>query len=135
MPSETTFGQGGSTLRLRLAFLIAAVAALTVVGLAGAARSHQAVLPIKVKVTATEFSFKFSRNSVPKGSTVIFTVRNTGAVPHNLVFTTLGKATPLIQPGKSFALKVVFKKAGRFPYMCSVPRHAQQGMAGSYVVK
>jgi uncharacterized cupredoxin-like copper-binding protein len=29
----------------------------------------------------------------------------------------------------------VFKKTGRFPYICSVPRHAEQGMAGSYLVK
>jgi plastocyanin len=129
------FEQGGSILRVRLAFFVAALAALVVVGPVAAAKSHHAAAPIKVKVKATEFDYTFSKTSVPKGSTVIFTVTNTGAVPHNLVFTSLGKATPMIQPGKSGIVKVVFSKKGRFPYICSVPRHAEQGMAGSFVVK
>jgi uncharacterized cupredoxin-like copper-binding protein len=135
MPRASKFEQGGSTLRVRLAFLIATVVALAVVGPAAAARSHTNVLPIKIKVTTTEYAFAFSRASVPKGSTVIFTIVNKGAIPHNLVFTSLGKASPLVQPGKTGTVKVVFSKKGRFPYICSVPRHAEQGMAGSYVVK
>jgi uncharacterized cupredoxin-like copper-binding protein len=30
---------------------------------------------------------------------------------------------------------VRFAKAGSFYYLCTVPRHAQEGMAGSFIVK
>jgi uncharacterized cupredoxin-like copper-binding protein len=86
-------------------------------------------------VVAREFSFTFSKSSVKVGSTVVFNVVNKGQVEHNLVFTTLGKSTKLLQPGQKTTLKVTFKKKGRFAYICSVPRHAQQGMGGSFLVK
>lgn len=100
-----------------------------------AAPATVAKAPVKITVTAKEFSFHFSKTSVPVGSTVIFTVQNKGHVQHNLKFTTLHKGTPNIQPGKKATLKVVFKKAGRFSYECTVPFHAQQGMEGEFVVK
>jgi uncharacterized cupredoxin-like copper-binding protein len=123
-------------LRIRIALLLSALAALAVIGPASAARTHSsATVKIKIKVVATEYSFTFSKASAKKGSTVVFTVKNTGAIPHNLVFTSLGKATPMIAPGASRTLTIKFAKAGRFPYICSVPRHAEQGMAGSFLVK
>jgi len=93
------------------------------------------VTPVKITVVAREFSFTFSKSSVKVGSTVVFNVVNKGQVEHNLVFTTLGKSTKLLQPGQKTTLKVTFKKKGRFAYICSVPRHAQQGMGGSFLVK
>ncbi|MDP9337052.1 MAG: cupredoxin domain-containing protein [Actinomycetota bacterium] len=113
-----------------------ALAGLSIVGPAAPASSHtKLVTPIKISVVARDFSFKFSKLSVRAGSTVIFTLTNRGATDHNLVFTTLHKATPLVAPGKSYKLKVVFKKKGRYPYVCTVPRHAERGMADSFLVK
>jgi len=122
-------------LRFRIALLALTVAVLAIAGPAAAAPTHKAALPVKIRVVANEFTFTFPKASVPHGSTVLFNVVNKGAVAHNLVITSLGKATPLIQPGKSATVKVIFKKKGRFPYICSVPRHAEQGMAGSFLVK
>ena len=31
-------------------------------------------------------------------------------------------------------MTVTFKKAGKYPYLCDVPRHAELGMAGTIVV-
>ena len=121
-------------MRIRIALLLSALAALAVIGPASAARTHSSAT-VKIKVVATEYSFTFSKASAKKGSTVVFTVKNTGAIPHNLVFTSLGKATPMIAPGASKTLTIKFAKAGRFAYICSVPRHAEQGMAGSFLVK
>jgi len=90
--------------------------------------------PVKITVVAREFSFAFSKPKVKVGTTVTFKVVNKGQVEHNLVFTTLGKATALIQPGASATLKVRFRKKGRFFYICSVPRHAERGMSGSFLV-
>jgi uncharacterized cupredoxin-like copper-binding protein len=95
---------------------------------------HKPVV-VKIKVSAGEFFFKFSRPSVKAGSKVIFTVVNKGQVAHDLSFTTLHKKTPLIQPGNSKTLTVLFAKKGSFPYICTVPRHAEAGMAGTFVVK
>jgi nitrite reductase (NO-forming) len=81
----------------------------------------------KVTVSAAEFKFKLSRTSVPVG-TVIFTVVNKGKIAHD--FKINGKKTPLIKPGKKATLTVVFKKAGKFAYLCTVPGHAAAGMKG-----
>jgi plastocyanin len=125
-------------LRFRLAFIVCAVAGLAVAGTAVAAASHHTAAkpkPVTITVVAKEFSFTFSKPSVPAGTTVIFKVVNKGALAHNLVFTSAGRATPLLSPGATKLLTVVFKKAGLYPYICSVDRHAEQGMAGSFLVK
>jgi plastocyanin len=132
---KSSFPRGFSLVRLRIAMLASALAGLAVVGPAMPANSHtKVVVPIKVTVVGRDYSFTFSKRSVKAGSTVVFTFVNKGETDHNLVFTTLGKTTRLIGPGKSTTVKVLFKKKGRYPYICSVPRHAQMGMSGSFLV-
>src|SRR3954447_23074184 len=83
-----------------------------------------------VAVTAgkpTEFAFRLSKLTVPHG-VVVFKVTNGGALPHD--FKVGGKVTPQLQPGKSATLKVTFKRAGKFPYICTVTGHAAAGMKG-----
>jgi uncharacterized cupredoxin-like copper-binding protein len=84
-----------------------------------------------ITVTATEFKFKLSRKSAPVG-TVIFKIVNKGKIQHD--FKINGKKTALIKPGKSATLKVVFKKKGRYSYLCTVPGHAALGMKGVLAV-
>ena len=45
-----------------------------------------------------------------------------------------GKKTPRIAGGKSATITVKFAKAGKFPYLCTVPGHAAAGMKGSFTV-
>jgi hypothetical protein len=52
--------------------------------------------------------------------------------PHDFVIA--GRTTPLIAHGKSAVLRVVFRRAGRFAYRCSVPGHAAAGMRGMLTV-
>jgi len=110
--------------------LAAAGFAFAVVALrpASAAGSAQARSPTSVTVTATEFKFKLSRKTVPVG-TVVFHVSNKGRLSHD--FKIAGKKTPMIHPGKSASLRVVFKKKGRLQYLCTVPGHAAGGMKGT----
>ena len=84
-----------------------------------------------ITVTATEFKFKLSKTSAPKGS-VTFKVVNKGKTVHD--FKINGKKTPLIAAGKSASLTVKFTKAGKFAYLCTVPGHAAAGMKGSFTV-
>jgi uncharacterized cupredoxin-like copper-binding protein len=87
-----------------------------------------------VTVTAgspSEFRFKLSKTKVPHGS-VTFTVKNAGAVPHD--FKIAGKKTKLLNPQQSAKLTVTFAKAGKYPYLCTVPSHAVLGMKGTLTV-
>jgi uncharacterized cupredoxin-like copper-binding protein len=73
----------------------------------------------------SELRFVLSKRSVPKGK-VSFTVTNRGKLKHD--FKIAGKKTPLLASGKRATLTVTFEKAGRFPYLCTVPGHAAGGM-------
>jgi uncharacterized cupredoxin-like copper-binding protein len=110
---------------LRLSIALVAVLGAVVAPAALGARSHAHAAA--VTVTATEFKFKLSKSSVPHGK-VTFTVKNNGAVPHD--FKIGGKKTPLISHGKSAKLTVTLK-AGKAPYICTVPGHAAAGMKGT----
>jgi len=84
-----------------------------------------------VAVSATEFKFDLSQQSVPVG-TVIFTITNNGQIPHD--FSIMGKTSDLIGSGQSTTLTVTFTKPGAYPYLCQVPGHAEEGMKGVLTV-
>jgi len=63
---------------------------------------------------------------------VTFVFQNVGHVAHD--FKINGKVTPLLQPGMKAKLVVTFKK-GRYPYLCTVPGHAEAGMKGVLTVR
>ena len=113
--------------RLVLPLLVlAAVAAPLAAGAKGTATA--------VTVTAgkpAEFHFVLSKKTVKHGA-VTFKVVNKGNLPHD--FKIAGKKTKLISPGKSATLKVTFKKAGKYAYLCTVPGHAAAGMKGTLKV-
>jgi uncharacterized cupredoxin-like copper-binding protein len=114
--------------------IVAACAAVLVPGAGSAlaaAGHHSAKSATSITVAATEFKFKLSKTSAPKGK-VTFVVSNKGKAPHD--FKINGKKTPLIQPGKKATLIVSFAKAGKFPYLCTVPGHAAAGMKGTFTV-
>jgi uncharacterized cupredoxin-like copper-binding protein len=114
-----------------LVVLIAAGLAAGVFAVGGAASTQAAAATSKVTVIATEFKFKLSKRSVPKG-TVTFVLVNKGKLSHD--FKIAGKKTPLIRPGKSAPLRITFKKKGRFAYLCTVAGHAAAGMKGVFTV-
>jgi hypothetical protein len=58
---------------------------------------------------------------------------NDGGIPHNLRID--GMQTPNVAPGGSAKLTVTFTKPGRYPYLCTLPGHAEAGMKGVLVVK
>jgi uncharacterized cupredoxin-like copper-binding protein len=111
------------------------VAALTPAGLASAHANPaaHAAATTAVSVTGKEFSFHLSRTSISKPGTVVFTFRNAGTMSHD--FKIGGKTSPLIGPHKTTKLTVTFHKTGRFPYLCTVPGHAQAGMKGTFTVR
>jgi uncharacterized cupredoxin-like copper-binding protein len=73
-----------------------------------------------------------SKKVVARG-TVTFTVVNKGSIAHN--FKIAGKKTRLVAPGRSATLKVVFTKAGKYAFLCTLPSHAAAGMKGTLTVR
>jgi uncharacterized cupredoxin-like copper-binding protein len=125
--------------RIVLFFAMAATAALAwslpAVAHTSSVKATSAVKVTKIKVTAgkpSEFKFKLSASSA-KAGVVTFVVTNGGAVPHD--FKIAGKKTKLLNPKQSAKLTVTFKKAGKYPYLCTVSGHAAAGMKGTFTVK
>jgi nitrite reductase (NO-forming) len=137
--------------RSRLALSVSAGAACLLAGLAAALflvpaapgkTTRHAVSAIVIVTTGkpSEFSFTLSKRTAAVG-TVIFKVTNRGKVPHSFevcssATTSLtansckGKVTAMLKPGQSQTLTVIFRKAGKYEYLCTVPGHAQLGMKG-----
>jgi uncharacterized cupredoxin-like copper-binding protein len=88
---------------------------------------------VSVQVNGGEFFFRLSTRSTAKPGKVTFVFKNIGHVQHD--FRIAGKQTPMIQPGKTARLLVSFKKKGKYPYLCTVPGHAEAGMKGVFTVR
>jgi uncharacterized cupredoxin-like copper-binding protein len=115
-----------------LGAIVASAAAMLAVAVPG---GYAAPGATAVKVTAgkpAELRFTLSKKSAGKG-TVTFKVTNRGALVHD--FKIKGKVTKELKPGQTATLKIAFTKAGRFPYLCTLPGHAAAGMKGVFVVK
>jgi uncharacterized cupredoxin-like copper-binding protein len=98
----------------------------------GSATPVAATKTVTITVKASEFKFALSRRSVPAGTTVIFKIKNVGKISHD--FKIAGKKTPKLNPGKSATVKVLFKKKGRYAYLCTLLGHASAGMKGVFAV-
>jgi plastocyanin len=97
------------------------------------ARSHSSKVVV-VTVTMTNYHFKFSKTTGFKhGVKYTFKEVNKGTAVHNLDFQGV-KAGKIISGGKTSSFTVTFKKAGKYQYLCDVPRHAELGMAGTLKV-
>jgi uncharacterized cupredoxin-like copper-binding protein len=115
--------------------IVVLAATVTLVAAVSAFGGSNASSATTVSVTAgkpSEFRFVLSKKTFVKGVTT-FKVTNKGTIEHN--FKVAGKKTVLIKPGKTATLKVTFTKAGKFPFLCTVPSHAAAGMKGTLAVK
>jgi outer membrane protein assembly factor BamB len=101
-------------------------------GVGGNTASPGSVRGTAIQVNGGEFFFKLSTKSLKKPAKVTFVFKNIGHVSHD--FHILGKTTPLIQPGQTTKLVVTFTKKGKYPYLCTVPGHAEAGMKGVFTV-
>jgi plastocyanin len=116
-------------------FRSAALCAALSVGLvlAPAGTPARAVKVSHVTVKMTEYRFALSVKKVPTG-TVVFTVVNSGQLPHIFEIQRLKRVTPLIQAGRRYVMRVTFAKPGKYYYLCPVGAHVQYGMFGTLSV-
>lgn len=120
---------------MRSHFRSAAVCAAATLGAAAAfaVAPARAVKTSHVTVKMTEYRFALSVRKVPAGP-VVFTVVNSGQLPHTFEVQRLKRVTPLIQPGHRYVMRVTFAKPGKYYYLCTVGAHVQYGMFGNLTV-
>jgi plastocyanin len=121
-------------MKKHIGFVLAiAVIAGSLYAAVATASTHTAKATV-VTVTMTDYHFKLSKTTGYKhGVAYTFKVVNKGAALHNFDIQRV-KASKVITNGKVTSFTVTFKKAGKYPYICDVPRHAELGMAGSIKV-
>jgi mono/diheme cytochrome c family protein len=113
-----------------LLVLAAGFVAAFAVPFALAAQSGGAGAKLKtVNVKARDGGFSLSAKSSPVGK-VRFVVKNVGKKNHN--FRIAGKKTPVLKPGKTARLTVMFKKAGRYAYVSTVAGDVRRGLKGMF---
>lgn len=116
-----------------LLVVVAALAALVAAVAAFGGSAQQTATAVAVTAgKPSEFRFTLSKRTVAKGI-VNFRVTNRGTIKHD--FRIAGKKTVQLAPGKAATLRVTFKKAGKFAYLCTLPGHAAGGMKGVLTVK
>lgn len=93
--------------------------------------------PARVQVTAHEFNFVLSRQTVHPGP-AIFELVNFGMDAHDLRLQRKGAThiagTPPVLAGGHFELRVKLVK-GRYTVWCSLADHRARGMVASFVVR
>jgi uncharacterized cupredoxin-like copper-binding protein len=118
-----------------IALAIALVACGLYATVAMAKSSSQKVVTKNVTVTMIDFKFKLSfAGPYKRGVKYVFKTVNKGNAVHNFDIQKV-KAGKVIAGGKTYTFSVIFKKAGKYQYICDVPRHAELGMAGRLTVK
>jgi len=117
-------------MKKRISFVLAVgVVVASLYAAVGSAQTHSSKA-IVVTVTMTNYHFKFSKRTGYKhGVYYTFKTINKGSARHTLDFQGV-KAGKIIAPGHTVRFTVKFKKAGKYQYLCDVPRHAELGMAG-----
>jgi uncharacterized cupredoxin-like copper-binding protein len=116
----------------KVSALIVLASLAVVVSASSAPASTSATTALAVTAgKPSEFRFTLSKKKVTRG-TVVFRVTNRGTIRHDFKITT--KTTRLVAPGQSTTLRIAFKKAGKYRYLCTVPSHAAAGMKGVLVV-
>ena len=118
---------------IRLALASIGVGAVFVTG--SALATTDVLAPKVVRVKATEYAYAFSSKTAKKGQKVRIVMKNAGTEVHDLKFTGVAPKSKFIPGGASTTFTVVFKKTGRYQYVCTIGEHAIKGMMGVFIVK
>lgn len=89
----------------------------------------------EIAIQGNDFNFTPSIITLNKGETVTFVFTNNGAYPHNLNIPDLNIQTKTIDPGQTDSVSFTPNTAGSFPFICTVPGHADKGMTGTITVQ
>lgn len=122
--------------RLAAAALVAGAVALAGCGGDDGAGPASAATPVngRLAITATEFSFKPGKVTIPAGERVTIAVKNVGAVEHDLVFDE-ADFTLKVPAGKTASGELEVDDPGTYTWYCSISGHRDAGMEATIIVE
>ena len=85
-------------------------------------------------IGSSDFRFSLSEMRVKSGDTVRITFKNESGF-HDWRLDEFDAVTKQIEAGKEETIEFVADKAGTFEYYCSVGKHRELGMKGSFIVE
>lgn len=122
-------------------------------GVPGDPKRKSRVVEITMKEADGKMLFEPSEQRVTQGEQILFKIKNTGALKHEMVIGTLEanlahaeemKKNPDMEhddpnakdldAGQSGTLLWRFTKVGRFDFSCLIPGHREAGMFGTIIV-
>ena len=113
------------------AFLLLGIALLV----SGCSTVAQSKAPEQPEVTLKEYSIGSSEIRLPvSDKPVRLTIKNKGTSPHDFVVKELGIDTGILKPGESVTIEMKAQDAGTYQAVCSLPGHAEAGMAAKVIV-
>lgn len=119
--------------KLAVPLVVVAVAG----GIGGGVALAAKPTPARLLVTADEYSFVLSRQSILAGQAIV-QLRNSGEDDHDLKLRKVGGtktfAVPLAKPGKTTESQPTLAP-GTYRLWCSLGDHAAKGMTATLVVK
>ncbi|HET9084376.1 MAG TPA: heavy metal translocating P-type ATPase [Candidatus Limnocylindrales bacterium] len=127
----------GSFHRLREAAFLGAVA-LAALGVAGGVMAADRWIErgaTHVAVVARDARFTPAEVRVETGRTVVLSFTNEDAVFHDWEVQGLANVDAGARPGQTQRIRFRIDDAGSYPIVCTVPGHAEAGMAGTLVVE
>ena len=123
--------------RLRQAWFLAAVA-LAAVGLAGGVMAADRWVDAgatRLAVTARDTAFTPADLRVEAGRTVVLSFRNDDPIFHDWEVEGLANVDAGARPGQTRTIRFTIDQPGTYRIVCTVPGHADAGMAGTLLVE
>lgn len=87
-----------------------------------------------VEIVTTEFAFSLPNFSIQAGEPVMISLRNVGALTHNLVVEGLEFKVEA-EAAQTETKQLVISEPGTYRILCDIPGHAEAGMTGTIVVE
>jgi len=130
-------GRTGVLGRLRQAWFLAAVA-LAAVGLAGGVMAADRWVDAgasRLAVTARDTAYAPADLRVDAGRTVVLSFRNDDPIFHDWEVEGLANVDAGARPGQTRTIRFAIDEPGTYRILCTVPGHADAGMAGTLLVE
>jgi Cu+-exporting ATPase len=130
-------GRPGVLGRLRQAWFLAVVA-LAAVGLAGGVMATDRWVDAgatRVAVTARNTAFTPADLQVEAGRTVVLSFRNDDPIFHDWEVEGLANVDAGARPGQTRTIRFTIDQPGTYRIVCTVPGHADAGMAGTLLIQ
>jgi plastocyanin len=89
---------------------------------------------LKITLVAEDIHWNMTTINSKVGQAIEITLRNEGALDHNLVIEAFG-IDELAAPGEDAVVTFTPTEAGTYAYICSIPGHEEAGMVGEIIVR